>query len=152
MIAAPPLTALEAVELNRRRRSLDASEEAALTRFELAKRWGLGAAAPSLELLQADRDGLADPLRLGWILTTPEALALVPEHDSQQIAALDPAGRPFEPDRLRVTLGSRIAALWASVGVLWSCWPDDQPPSPPGPCRRPGPTCCCRPALMLYND
>ena len=116
VIAAPPLTALEAVELNRRRRSLDASEEAALTRFELAKRWGLGAAAPSLELLQADRDGLADRLRLGWILTTPEALALVPEHDRQQIAALDPAGRPFEPDRLRVTLASQVAAL-QSLGV-----------------------------------
>ncbi len=116
VIAAPPLTALEAVELNRRRRSLDASEEAALTRFELAKRWGLGAAAPSLELLQADRDGLADCLRLGWILTTPEALALVPEHDWQQIAALDPAGRPFEPDRPRVTLASRVVAL-QSLGV-----------------------------------
>jgi hypothetical protein len=116
VIAAPPLTALEAVELNRRRRSLDASEEAALARFELAKRWGLGAAAPSLELLQADRDGLADRLRLGWILTTPEALALVPEHDWQQIAALDPAGRPFEPDRLRVTLASRVVAL-QSLGV-----------------------------------
>ena len=69
-----------------------------------------------MELLQADRDGLADRLRLGWILTTPEALALVPEHDRQQIAALDPTGRPFEPDRLRVTLASRIAAL-QSLGV-----------------------------------
>ncbi len=105
MIAAPPLTALEAVELNRRRRSLDASEEAALSRFELAKRWGLGAAAPSLELLQADRDGLADPLRLGWILTAPEALALMPELDSQQITghkSLGSLGHYLEADETEI--------------------------------------------------
>ncbi|MFN9621721.1 MAG: DUF3854 domain-containing protein, partial [Cyanobacteriota bacterium] len=113
VISARPLTTLEATELKRRRRTLDASEDAALARFELAKRWGLGAAAPSLELLQADRDKLADRLRLGWILTTPEALALIPEHDRQQIAALDAAGRPFESDRLRVTLAPPVAALQA---------------------------------------
>jgi hypothetical protein len=113
VINARPLSTLEATELNRRRRTLDASEDAALARFELAKRWGLGAAAPSLELLQADRDKLADRLRLGWILTTPEALALIPEHDSLRIAALDAAGRPFEADRLRVTLAPPVAALQA---------------------------------------
>jgi hypothetical protein len=113
LIAAPPLTTAEAAELQRRRRTLEPSERAALDRFELAQRWGLGAAAPSLALLEADRDKLADRLRLGWLLTTPEAFALVPEHDRQQIAALDPDGMPFEPDRQRVALGSPLGAMVA---------------------------------------
>jgi hypothetical protein len=113
LIAAPPLTTAEATELQRRRRTLGPSDRAALDRFELAQRWGLGAAAPSLALLEADRDKLADRLRLGWLLTTPEAFALVPEHDRQQIAALDPDGMPFEPDRQRVALGSPLGAMVA---------------------------------------
>jgi len=84
-----------------------------LARFHLADRWALGAAAPSLELLQADRDGLADRLRLGWLLTTPEAVALIPGHDEQRLAALDADGQPFAPDRLRVALAPKVAALQA---------------------------------------
>jgi hypothetical protein len=91
VIAAPSLTALEAVELGRRR-SLDASEEAALERFELANRWGLGAAAPSLELLEADRDGLADRLRPGWILTTTKPGKSRPPTTSPRAAR--PPARP----------------------------------------------------------
>ena len=44
-------------------------------RHRLAERWGLEGCPPTLELLEADRDGLRDQLRLGWLLTTPEALA-----------------------------------------------------------------------------
>jgi hypothetical protein len=47
-----------------RRRKLEADERAALDRFRLAERWGLGDAAPLLQLLEADRDGLRDRLRL----------------------------------------------------------------------------------------
>jgi len=113
VIEAEPLTDQEAAELARRRRRLEPTERAALDRHRLAAAWGLGAAAPSLELLEADRDGLRDRLRLGWLLTCAEALALIPAHDRAAIAALDRTGRPFAPDRLRVALAPRIAALQA---------------------------------------
>ncbi|MFM9110240.1 MAG: hypothetical protein ACKOPN_06545, partial [Prochlorococcaceae cyanobacterium] len=64
LIDAPALTDQEAAELVRRRRTLDPTERAALDRHRLAQRWGLGAAAPSRQLLEADRDGLRDRLRL----------------------------------------------------------------------------------------
>ena len=120
VIEAEPLTDQEAAELGRGRRTLEPAERAALDRHRLATAWGLGAAAPSLELLEADRDGLRERLRLGWLLTTPEALALVPGHDRAAVAALDDSGRPFAPDRLRVTLAPRVAAL-ALLGT------DDRP-------------------------
>jgi hypothetical protein len=115
VIAAPALTPEEAAALDRRR-TVSPEERAALQRHRLALRWGLGAAAPSRQLLEAERDKLRDRLRLGWLLTTPEALPLVPEHDRLRIAALDVSGRPFEPDRLRVALAPRVAAL-QSLGV-----------------------------------
>jgi len=79
----------------------------------LAERWGLADAPPSLQLLEADRDGLRDRLRLGWLLTTPDALALIPAHDAAAVAALDRTGRPFAPDRLRVAFAPKVAALQA---------------------------------------
>lgn len=79
----------------------------------LAQRWGLGDAAPSLPLLDADRDGLREHLRLGWLLTCPEARALIPAHDAAAIAAFDPAGRPWANARLRVALEPRVKALEA---------------------------------------
>lgn len=113
LIDAPPLTDQEAAELARNRRKLEPSERAALDRHRLAAAWGLQGAPPSQALIDAGRKGLRDRLRLGWLLTTPEALALVPAHDQAAIAALDATGRPFEPDRLRVALAPRIAALQA---------------------------------------
>jgi hypothetical protein len=112
VIAAPLLEPTAAAALQRRRK-LEPDERAALDRFRLAERWGLGDAAPSLQLLEADRDGLRDRLRLGWLLTTPDALALIPAHDAAAVAALDRTGRPFAPDRLRVALAPRVAALQA---------------------------------------
>jgi len=120
LLEADPITTAEAAKLARRRQ-LEPSERASLARFRLAERWGLGAADPITpgkegkppELLQADRDGLNDRLRLGWMLTTPEALALIPAHDWQRLAALDAHGRPFAPDRLRVALAPKVAALQA---------------------------------------
>jgi hypothetical protein len=115
LIEAEPITAAEAAELARRRH-LEPSERAALQRYRLADRWALGAAAPSLEMLEADRDGLVDRLRLGWLLTTPEAMALIPGYDQQRLAVLDADGRPFAPDRLRVALAPKLAVLQA-LGV-----------------------------------
>jgi hypothetical protein len=118
VIDAEPITAAEADELQRRRQ-LEPNERASLARFRLAERWGMKSTDPIRpgkkgkppELLQADRDGLADRLRLGWLLTTPEALALIPAHDGQRLAVLDAKGRPFAPDRPRVALAPKVAAL-----------------------------------------
>jgi len=115
VIAAPLLEPTAAAALQRRRK-LEPDERAALDRFRLAESWGLADAPPSLLLLEADRDGLRDRLRLGWLLSTPEALALIPAHDAAAVAALDRTGRPFAPDRLRVALAPRVAALQA-LGV-----------------------------------
>ena len=115
VIEARPLTTAEAADLAKRRR-LEPLDQAALKRHRMAERWGLEGCPPTQELLEADRDGLRDQLRLGWLLTTPEALALVGGHDRAVIAALDPAGRPFAPDRLRVAIGQQISALQA-LGV-----------------------------------
>jgi hypothetical protein len=112
ILAAEPLTALEAAKLERRR-TLEPSEAAALERYRMIDRWGLGDATPSLELLEADREGLADRLRWVWLLTTPEALDLIPRHDWLSSARLDSRGRPFAPDRLRETLAPKVAALQA---------------------------------------
>ncbi|MEB3276193.1 MAG: DUF3854 domain-containing protein [Cyanobacteriota bacterium] len=115
ILNAELITTLEAIDLSKKRQ-LEPSERYALQRYRLAERWALGTATPSPELLAADRDGLGDRLRLGWLLTTPEALALVPAHDQARVAALDDNGRPFAPDRLRVALAPRVAALQA-LGV-----------------------------------
>jgi len=120
LMEAEPITVQEAAELARRRQ-LEPSERASLARFRLAERWGMGPADPippgkkgkPPELLQADRAGLNNRLRLGWLLTTPEAMALIPGHDQQQLAALDADGRPFAPDRPRVALAPKVAALQA---------------------------------------
>jgi hypothetical protein len=112
ILTAEPLTAPEAAALERRRK-LEPSEAAALERYRVADRWALGGSPPSLEVLDADRDKLADRLRLGWMLSTPEALALIPRHDWLALARLDSRGRPFAPDRLRETLAPKVAALQA---------------------------------------
>lgn len=112
VINAPVITTQQAAELGKRRK-LEPDERAALDRHRLSKRWGLQDAPPSMALINADRDGLRDRLRLGWLLTTPEALDLVPARDQAAVAALDPLGRPFEPDRLRVAIAPRITALQA---------------------------------------
>lgn len=112
-LAADPITREQAATLARRR-TLEAPDAASLARYRLATLWGLEATAPlSGEMLEAAADGLPDRLRLGWLLTTPEAMDLVPKHDWLAINRLDSHGRPFAPDRLRVTLAPAVAALQA---------------------------------------
>ena len=120
ILTAEPISAMEAARLERRR-TLEPAETAALERYRLAERWGLAPDAPlSPELLSADEDRPTDRLRLGWPLSCPEALAEIPRHDWLAIARLDPEhGRPFDPDRLRVTLAPKVAAMQAlGVGAL----------------------------------
>jgi hypothetical protein len=113
IIAAPLLEPAAADALSRRRK-LEPTEQAALDRFRLAQRWGLGAAAPSLELLEADRDKVRKPLRLGFLVTNIETIdPLIDAHDRGAVAALDRTGRPFAPDRLRVAYGPQVAAFHA---------------------------------------
>ena len=124
LLSAEPLDPEAARELERARRRLDPDEAAALGRHRLLSRWGLLERPPLLvrdgaptkaaaALLEADRDGLRERLRLGWLLSDPEAAGLVPEHDWQQIEALAPEGQAFGPDRLRVALAPRLFALGA---------------------------------------
>lgn len=42
---------------------------------------------------------------------------MIPSHDQQRIEALDPTGRPFAPDRLRVALAPKVSALQALGAV-----------------------------------
>jgi hypothetical protein len=114
IIDAAVLTDAEAAALAERRRDkLTPAERAALDRFKLAQRWGLGGAAIPPELLEAEREGRREHLRLGWLLTSPEALARIPAHDRNRIASLDALGQPFATDRLRVTLAPRVGTLQA---------------------------------------
>jgi hypothetical protein len=127
LLSAEPLDPDAARELERARRRLDPEEAAALGRHRLLSRWGLLQRPPVLvrkgkptkaaaALLEADREGLRERLMLGWLLSDPQAAAMVPEHDWQQIEALAPAGQAFGPDRLRVALAPRLFALGA-LGV-----------------------------------
>ena len=109
---AEPITASQAKELAKTRR-LEPEQKAALKRHRLSESWAIGEQKPSLELIAADRTGLRNELRNGWLLTTPAALNPLEIRDQAAIAALDCLGRPFEPDRLRVTWAPRIAALQA---------------------------------------
>ena len=125
ILAAEPIDAATAAELHKRRRELEPSEQAALARYQLLQRWGLLEHTPELIdrngkptktarwLFDAEDGATRRQLREGWILTTPEALGLVPAHDHRAIGALDGNGQPFAPDRLKVTLAQRIAAYVA---------------------------------------
>ena len=106
---ARPLTDAEAAELQRRRRRTPA-ERAQLERWRIARRWGLGDAPPTPELLEADRDGLSQRLRFRWILQTPDARQLAASHDHQRRQQLTHNGSTWAPDLVRELLGHRIAA------------------------------------------
>lgn len=123
LLSAPSLTSNEARDLEGKR-GLEPAEKNALARHKLLSRWGLLERTPALlrdgeitkagnALLKADRDGLRNRLRLGWLLTNPAELALVLPRDRAAVQALVSEGQqPFAPDALRVTLAPRIAALW----------------------------------------
>jgi hypothetical protein len=145
LIGARPLTTAEAAELAERRR-LEPLDQAALDRHRLAERWGLEGCPPTLELLEADRDGLRDRLRLGWLLDHPRS----PRPDPCPRSGRDrcprshrPALRPRSPAG---GLAPRISALqalglpqllerFAAMGMTIAatdalCWPSTPPPPP----------------------
>jgi hypothetical protein len=124
-LTAEPIDAAAAAELHKRRRTLTPDEQAALARYQLLQRWGLLEHTPQLIdrtgapnntarwLFDAEDDNLRRKLREGWILNTPEALALIPLHDHRAVLGLDPTGQLFGPDRLKVALAQRIGAYVA---------------------------------------
>jgi hypothetical protein len=117
LLEAPAISPEAAAVLAAKQR-LNPADQLSLKRFQLAKRWALPAdAAVPLELLEADRSSTREKLKTGYLLATPNALALVPDCDAAKIAALDPIEQqPFAPDRLRVTLGAKLTAL-RSLGL-----------------------------------
>jgi len=129
LLEAEPLDPEAARKLENARRRLEPQEAAALGRYRLLSRWGLlerppvlaadGAPTPAgAALLQAERDRLRERLKVGWLLSDPEAAALVPEHDWHAIEALAPGGQAFAPDRLRVAIAPKLAALLSpSLGL-----------------------------------
>jgi hypothetical protein len=124
-LTAEPIDATTAAALHKRRRTLTPDEQASLSRYQLLSRWGLLEATPQLIdrkgnpnktarwLFDAEDENLRRKLREGWILNTPEALALIPLHDQRAVLGLDPNGQLFGPDRLKVALAQRIAAYVA---------------------------------------
>lgn len=110
LIAAPVLDDDAARKLQRRRR-LSPADRAALARWRIARRWGLGDAPPTPQLLEADRDGAADRHRMQWLLQAPDAADLVQHHDTAVARALAPRGEAWGPDLAARTLGPKLQAL-----------------------------------------
>ena len=118
VIAAEPLTAAEARELERKRRRSPA-ERAQLARYRVAEAWGLGAAPPTPELLEAHRNGHHRRHRFGWILQTLEARPLVARHDQAIAASLASGRRSWAPDLCRETIGPKVTAADAMGVLTW---------------------------------
>lgn len=112
VIAAEPLTDAEAAELGKRRR-LSEEERAQLKRHRIATRWGLGADPPTPEVLEADREGMARPLRFRWLLEQSDRRELATAHDRHRSAQLAHTGQAWAPDLVRELLGHKLAAAEA---------------------------------------
>ncbi|MEB3275482.1 MAG: plasmid replication protein, CyRepA1 family, partial [Cyanobacteriota bacterium] len=108
----------EAAELAKRRR-LAASDQAKLHRHAIAKAWGLGAAPPSQELLEAERDGLRRRLRFGWMVRSADARQLVARADLAAAQAISHNGQSWAPDLCREVTGPRLQAADALGLPLW---------------------------------
>ncbi|MFN7227931.1 MAG: plasmid replication protein, CyRepA1 family [Synechococcaceae cyanobacterium] len=112
------LTDAEATELQRRRR-MNPADRAALSRWRIARAWGLGDAPPPQHLLEADRDGLGDRLRWRWLATAAEAEQLVQHHDLEVVHQLAPAGIAWAPDLAARTLSTKRQALITLDAAAW---------------------------------
>ena len=115
VIAAEPITAADAADLADKRRRTPV-EQAQLQRHNVAARWGLGAADPSPELLESDRERLSQRLRFAWILQDLEFRQLAAAHDQRRAQQLTASGKAWAPDLSRELLGHKIAAADA-IGI-----------------------------------
>jgi len=109
VIAAEALTDGEAQELKRKRKRTPA-ERVQLERHAVAEAWGLGAADPTPELLEADRERRSQRGRFAWIMRTLEARQMVAGHDRNLARTLAPAGKGWAPDLCREAIGPKVAA------------------------------------------
>ncbi len=118
VMSAELLSDREAQAIERKRRRTPA-ERAQLARWRLSKAWGLGAATPSPELLEADRDRLCQRRRFGWTLGSIEARQLQARADALTAARLSHHGKTWAPDLCRELEGPRIAAADALGLPAW---------------------------------
>ena len=109
-IAAELLTDAQAAELLKRRRRLQPAEAAQLRRWRIAKAWGLGADAPTAEVLEADREQRSQRGRFAWALLSLEARQLVAAHDHATAQQLAPRGIAWQPDLCRELIGPKLTA------------------------------------------
>ena len=118
VIAAEPLTDAEAQKLARKRKRSPA-ERAQLARHRIAAAWGLGAADPTPDLLEADRERRSQRGRFGWIMQTLEARQLVGRHDRALAQSLAPDGKGWAPDLCREAIGPKVGAADALGLADW---------------------------------
>ncbi len=118
VIAADPLTDAEAQKLARKRKRSPA-ERAQLARHRIAAAWGLGAADPTPDLLEADRERRSERGRFGWILQTLEARQLMGRHDRALAQSLAPDGKGWAPDLCREAIGPKVGAADALGLADW---------------------------------
>ncbi|MFN7230187.1 MAG: DUF3854 domain-containing protein [Synechococcaceae cyanobacterium] len=118
VIAAPMPTDAEAAELAKRRR-LSPAERAQLQRHRIARRWGLGTAPPTPELLEADRQRLGHRLRFRWLLEQTDRRELAAAHDRRRAAQLAPTGTAWAPDLVRELVGHQLAAAETLGLAAW---------------------------------
>jgi hypothetical protein len=98
---------------------MQAAEKAQLSRWRISKRWGLGATAPSLEVLEADREQRSKRSRFGWALQSIEARGLVARFNQATAQELVPKGEAWTPDLCRELIGPKLAAADALGLPAW---------------------------------
>ena len=109
VISAELLSDQDAAELQQARRRLNPAEKAALQRWRISKAWGLGAAAPTTEILEAHADGIHKKVVMQWAITDPAAAPAVAAHDRRQAREQAPSGHAWAPDLTAATIGTKVA-------------------------------------------
>ena len=135
LVTAEPITPLEARDIEKTPKPQRSKEEqASLDQYKFCKRWALPSMAEQAQQLiergvsekdvdevlfhqiktirERESEGTRSQLMLGWLITDPDGLALLPSHDSYKLKKLDLLElQPFSPDRLRVTYAPKVAVL-----------------------------------------
>lgn len=119
VIAAELLTDAAAAELQQRRRRLQPAERAQLERWRIGRAWGLGATAPTAEVIEADRKHRSQRGRFGWALLSLEARQLVAAHDHATAQQLAPRRVGWAPDLCRELIGPKLTAAEALGLPAW---------------------------------
>lgn len=108
VIDTPLITAEEAAELKAERRQLTAHERNKLTRWKVAEDWALGEKKPTVEVIEAHREGLHRRLQWGWLLLSKEGRSTAADADARE--AMRVWSNAWAPDLCRNLQGPRLAA------------------------------------------